>query len=284
MQLKIGVAMRCRACRRTTTDRNRTSPFAFTGNKFEFRMVGSTASIADANTVLNTIVAESLRCVRRRAGRPPTTSNTALQHIDPPHHPASTGRILFNGNGYDDTWVKEAEKRGLLNLRSTPDCIPYFTRPENVRLFTRYGVYSAAEMISRQRILLETYCNLEHIEALTMLEMVRQDILPAVIGYTDQLCGTVMKMHEIGLSPRVEKELAGKLNTLTDQLYDTAAQLEETLAAAEREADAVTRSCLYRDRILPTMDHMREVTDTLETLTAKEYWPYPSYMEMLLSV
>ena len=281
VQLKIGVHVLPRFPK-DTTDRNRTSPFAFTGNKFEFRMVGSSASIADANTVLNTIVAESLDAFAdelEAADDFNTALNTLIRRTIREH-----GRILFNGNGYDDTWVKEAEKRGLLNLRSTPDCIPYFTRPENVRLFTRYGVYSAAEMISRQRILLETYCNLEHIEALTMLEMVRQDILPAVIGYTDQLCGTVMKMHEIGLSPRVEKELAGKLNTLTDQLYDTAAQLEETLAAAEREADAVTRSCLYRDRILPTMDHMREVTDTLETLTAKEYWPYPSYMEMLLSV
>ena len=281
VQLKIGVHVLPRFPK-DTTDRNRTSPFAFTGNKFEFRMVGSSASIADANTVLNTIVAESLDAFAdelEAADDFNTALNTLIRRTIREH-----GRILFNGNGYDDTWVKEAEKRGLLNLRSTPDCIPYFTRPENVRLFTHYGVYSAAEMISRQRILLETYCNLEHIEALTMLEMVRQDILPAVIGYTDQLCGTVMKMHEIGLSPRVEKELAGKLNTLTDQLYDTAAQLEEVLAAAEREADAVTRSCLYRDHILPTMDHMREVTDTLETLTAKEYWPYPSYMEMLLSV
>ena len=281
VQLKIGVHVLPRFPK-DTTDRNRTSPFAFTGNKFEFRMVGSSASIADANTVLNTIVAESLDAFASELETAEdfnTALNALIRRTIQEH-----GRILFNGNGYDDTWVQEAARRGLLNLPTTPDCVPYFTRPENVRLFTRYGVYSAAEMLSRQRILLETYCNLQHIEALTMLEMVRQEILPAVIAYTDKLCGIIRKMQEIGLTPRVERELAGQLNSLTGRLYDTATQLEEAIAAAERENDSVSRSCLYRDRILPTMDSMRETADRLETLTGKDYWPYPGYMDMLLSV
>ncbi|MBP3389065.1 MAG: glutamine synthetase type III, partial [Clostridia bacterium] len=188
------------------------------------------------------------------------------------------------GNGYDDAWIAEAEKRGLLNLPTTPDCIPYFTRPENVKLFTRYQVYTAAEMVSRQKILLENYCNLLRIEALTMLEMARQDILPAVIAYGSKLCETAAQKQAIGMTAQTETALAGRINVLTDDLYNTTEQLEACLADSERESDFVSRSCFYRDRLIPTMEHMRACADQLETLTAKNLWPYPGYMDMLLSV
>ncbi len=281
VQLKIGVHVLPRFPK-DTTDRNRTSPFAFTGNKFEFRMVGSSASVADANTVLNTIVAEALDDFATElegAEDFHTALHALIRHTIQTH-----SRILFNGNGYDSAWVAEAEKRGLLNLPTTPDCIPYFTRPENVALFTRYRVYTAAEMVSRQKILLENYCNLIRIEILTMLEMVRQDILPAVISYADSLCEAAAKKQALGINAPTEITLATRISGLTDTLYQTADVLEETLVASDRESDFVTRSCLYRDRILPTMRQLRATADTLETLTAKDFWPYPCYMDMLLSV
>jgi len=281
VQLKVGVHVLPRFPK-DTTDRNRTSPFAFTGNKFEFRMVGSSASVADANTVLNTIVAESLDdfATELEGAEDFHTALHALIRRTIREH----SRILFNGNGYDNAWIAEAEKRGLLNLPTTPDCVPYFTSPENVKLFTRFHVYTAAEMVSRQKILLENYCNLIHIEILTMLEMVRQDILPAVISYADSLCEAASKKQALGINPPTEIALATRISGLTDTLYQTADVLEKTLITSDRESDFVTRSCLYRDRILPTMRQLRATADTLESLTAKDFWPYPCYMDMLLSV
>ncbi len=281
VQLKVGVHVLPRFPK-DTTDRNRTSPFAFTGNKFEFRMVGSSASIADANTVLNTIVAESLDefATTLEAAQ---DFNTALDELIR-HTICKHRRILFNGNGYDSSWVAEAEKRGLLNLPTTPDCVPYLTRPENVDMFTRYRVYTAAEIVSRQRILLENYSNLLHIEALTMLEMARQDILPAVIRYGKLLCEAVSEKKAIAINADTELDLVDRINTLTAKLYEGITALEKANALTEGEKDTVARACLYRDHVIPAMETLREAADKLETLTDKALWPYPCYMDLLLSV
>jgi len=281
VQLKVGVHVLPRFPK-DTTDRNRTSPFAFTGNKFEFRMVGSSASIADANTVLNTIVAESLDEFAT-ALEASADFNTALDELIR-HTICKHRRILFNGNGYDSSWIEEAEKRGLLNLPTTPDCVPYLTRPENVDMFTRYRVYTAAEIVSRQRILLENYSNLLHIEALTMLEMARQDILPAVIRFGKLLCRAASEKKALDISADTELNLARRVNDLTAKLFDGITTLENANALTETEKDTVARACLYRDRVIPAMDALRDAADKLETITEKALWPYPCYMDLLLSV
>ena len=281
VQLKVGVHVLPRFPK-DTTDRNRTSPFAFTGNKFEFRMVGSSASIADANTVLNTIVAESLDEFAT-ALEASADFNTALDELIR-HTICKHRRILFNGNGYDSSWIEEAKKRGLLNLPTTPDCVPYLTRPENVDMFTRYRVYTAAEIVSRQRILLENYSNLLHIEALTMLEMARQDILPAVIRFGKLLCRAASEKKALDISADTELDLARRVNDLTAKLFDGITTLENANALTETEKDTVARACLYRDRVIPAMDALRDAADKLETITEKALWPYPCYMDLLLSV
>ena len=281
VQLKVGVHVLPRFPK-DTTDRNRTSPFAFTGNKFEFRMVGSSASIADANTVLNTIVAESLDEFAT-ALEASADFNTALDELIR-HTICKHRRILFNGNGYDSSWIEEAKKRGLLNLPTTPDCVPYLTRPENVDMFTRYRVYTAAEIVSRQRILLENYSNLLHIEALTMLEMARQDILPAVIRFGKLLCRAASEKKALDISADTELNLARRVNDLTAKLFDGITALENANALTETEKDTVARACLYRDRVIPAMDALRDAADKLETITEKALWPYPCYMDLLLSV
>ncbi|MBQ2780087.1 MAG: glutamine synthetase III [Clostridia bacterium] len=281
VQLKVGVHVLPRFPK-DTTDRNRTSPFAFTGNKFEFRMVGSSASIADANTVLNTIVAESLDEFAT-ALEASADFNTALDELIR-HTICKHRRILFNGNGYDSSWIEEAKKRGLLNLPTTPDCVPYLTRPENVDMFTRYRVYTAAEIVSRQRILLENYSNLLHIEALTMLEMARQDILPAVIRFGKLLCRAASEKKALDISADTELNLARGVNDLTAKLFDGITTLENANALTETEKDTVARACLYRDRVIPAMDALRDAADKLETITEKALWPYPCYMDLLLSV
>ena len=281
VQLKVGVHVLPRFPK-DTTDRNRTSPFAFTGNKFEFRMVGSSASVADANTVLNTIVAESLdefATELEKADDFHTALDELIRRTICTHR-----RILFNGNGYDSSWIDEAEKRGLLNLPTTPDCVPYFTRPENVDMFTRYRVYTAAEIVSRQRILLENYCNLVHIEALTMLEMARQDILPAVIRYGKLLCQAASEKKALDICAATELELANQVNALTAKLYDGITALAQANALTETEKDTIARACLFRDHVIPAMEALRESADKLETITEKALWPYPCYMDLLLSV
>ncbi len=275
--------------RKDTTDRNRTSPFAFTGNKFEFRMVGSSQNIAMPNIVLNTAVAEEFRqfadvleaCEDGEAFDKKVAEiirNTFRDH----------SRVIFNGNGYSEEWEKEAKLRGLPNLRTSVDAFKTFNAPENIALFERHGVMSATEINSRQEILFENYSKIINIEALTMIEMVQRDIIPAVNAYTGKLAADAMsKLSVVGDSDsviRVEKQLIKKLSALNSEAYE----LTNALSAAEKTAAACKEpekmASEYLNRVIPLMAKLREKVDAMETITATEYWPFPSYGEMLFGI
>ena len=267
-----------------TTDRNRTSPFAFTGNKFEFRMLGSSASISGANVVLNTAVAESLRQyadVLEQAEDFEAALHDLIRDVIRRHK-----RIIFNGNGYDDAWVQEAERRGLLNLKTTPDCVPYYVCPKNIELFTRHRVYTETELKARYEIKLSSYCKVLHIEALTMLDMTQKDILPAVSGYARSLAEAALAKRSLSdtMDVSFETGLATKISRLTAELNGRAAALSTAVTKAEAMADSLERACFYRDAVLEEMGSLRQVADELETLCSAEYWPYPSYGDLLFSV
>ena len=267
-----------------TTDRNRTSPFAFTGNKFEFRMLGSSASISGANVVLNTAVAESLRQyadVLEQAEDFETALHDLIRDVIRRHK-----RIIFNGNGYDEAWVQEAERRGLLNLKSTPDCVPYYVCPKNIELFTRHRVYTETELKARYEIKLSSYCKVLHIEALTMLDMTQKDILPAVSGYARSLAEAALAKRSLSdtMDVSFETGLATKISRLTAELNGRAAALSTAVTKAEAMADSLERARFYRDTVLEEMGSLRQVADELETLCSAEYWPYPSYGDLLFSV
>ena len=267
-----------------TTDRNRTSPFAFTGNKFEFRMLGSSASISGANVVLNTAVAESLRQyadVLEQAEDFEAALHDLIRDVIRRHK-----RIIFNGNGYDEAWVQEAEHRGLLNLKSTPDCVPYYVCPKNIELFTRHRVYTETELKARYEIKLSSYCKVLHIEALTMLDMTQKDILPAVSGYARSLAEAALAKRSLSdtMDVSFETGLATKISRLTAELNGRAAALSTAVTKAEAMADSLERACFYRDAVLEEMGSLRQVADELETLCSAEYWPYPSYGDLLFSV
>ena len=267
-----------------TTDRNRTSPFAFTGNKFEFRMLGSSASISGANVVLNTAVAESLRQyadVLEQAEDFEAALHDLIRDVIRRHK-----RIIFNGNGYDDAWVQEAERRGLLNLKSTPDCVPYYVCPKNIALFTRHRVYTETELRARYEIKLSSYCKVLHIEALTMLDMTQKDILPAVSGYGRSLAEAALAKRSLSdtMDVSFETGLATKLSRLTAELNGRAAALSAAVSKAEALTGSLEQACFYRDTVLTEMNKLRQVADELETLCSAEYWPYPSYGDLLFSV
>ena len=267
-----------------TTDRNRTSPFAFTGNKFEFRMLGSSASISGANVVLNTAVAESLRQyadVLEQAEDFETALHDLIRDVIRRHK-----RIIFNGNGYDDAWVQEAERRGLLNLKSTPDCVPYYVCPKNIELFTRHRIYTETELKARYEIKLSSYCKVLHIEALTMLDMTQKDILPAVSGYARSLAEAALAKRSLSdtMDVSFETGLATKISRLTAELNGRAATLSAAVSRAEAMAGSLERARFYRDTVFEEMGSLRQVTDELETLCSAEYWPYPSYGDLLFSV
>ncbi|MBC5580136.1 glutamine synthetase III [Anaerofilum sp. BX8] len=269
---------------RDNTDRNRTSPFAFTGNKFEFRMVGSAQSIADCNTVLNTIVAEELSGFAdqlEEADDFEAALNDLVRRTIAAHR-----RIIFNGNNYAREWVEEARERGLLNLKTTADALPHLVSEKNIALFAKNRIFTEAELRSRYEVLLEGYCKTLHIEALTMLEMARKDILPAVLRYTQALADTALKKKQLcpALSCGVEEELAGRLSTLAGCLYDGAAGLEARLLAAKECGDSRAQADHYKETVFPSMQGLRAVADELEGLVAKEFWPYPTYGELLFSV
>ena len=267
-----------------TTDRNRTSPFAFTGNKFEFRMLGSSASISGANVVLNTAVAESLRQyadVLEQAEDFEAALHDLIQDVIRRHK-----RIIFNGNGYDDAWVQEAEHRGLLNLKTTPDCVPYYVCPKNIELFTRHRVYTATELKARYEIKLSSYCKVLHIEALTMLDMTQKDILPAVSGYARSLAEAALAKRSLSdtMDVSFETGLATKISRLTAELNGRAASLSTAVTKAEALTDSLEQARFYRDTVFEEMCSLRQVADELETLCSAEYWPYPSYGDLLFSV
>ena len=265
-----------------TTDRNRTSPFAFTGNKFEFRMLGSSASISGANVVINTAVAESLRQYADALEGSTDFENDLhelIRSVIRKHK-----RIIFSGNGYGDEWVREAEKRGLLNLPTTPDCVPHYLAMKNVELFARHRVYTEIELAARYKMKLDNYCKVLHIEALTMLDMARQDILPAVSAFAKELCDTATAKNALGVEAVYETETAAMVSKLMTAVLTEVRTLEKASDDAEELVDVLTRACAYKDNVLSAMSALRESVDELETLTARKYWPYPNYGDLLFSV
>ena len=270
---------------RDTTDRNRTSPFAFTGNKFEFRMLGSSNSIACANIMLNAAVAESLKIYADRLENVDdfeTALHDMIKKTIKDHK-----RIIFNGNGYDDAWIKEAtEERGLLNLRTTPDAMPAMIADKNVKMLTAHKIFSPAELHSRYEILLENYSKTVNIEALTMVDMARKEILPAVEGYTKSLAETLAakKAAVAGLPCKYETATITKLSELSDEIADATADLDGEIAKFQAIEDVTEAANDIRDVILGKMDALRAVCDEAETITAKEFWPLPTYSDLLFSV
>ena len=270
---------------RDTTDRNRTSPFAFTGNKFEFRMLGSSNSIACANIMLNAAVAESLKIYADRLENVDdfeTALHDMIKKTIKDHK-----RIIFNGNGYDDAWIKEAtEERGLLNLRTTPDAMPAMIADKNVKMLTAHKIFSPAELHSRYEILLENYSKTVNIEALTMVDMARKEILPAVEGYTKSLAETLAakKAAVAGLPCKYETATITKLSELSDEIADATADLDGEIAKFQAIEDVTEAANDIRDVILGKMDALRAVCDESETITAKEFWPFPTYSDLLFSV
>ena len=263
-----------------TTDRNRTSPFAFTGNKFEFRMLGSTFNIACPNIMLNTAVAEELRkfADELEAASDFDAALAALIQREIKAHQ----RIIFNGNGYGDEWPAEAEKRGLLNLKSTPDALPHYTDEKNVKLFQTHGVYTAVEMKSRQEILLEEYAKTIHIEALTAADMLGKQIIPAVIEYSGKLAKTVAAKKAIGVDAPAEAAMVKNLTEKTAALVEKCAALEAAIAGVPDGVEGAAR--YYHDAVIAAMEAARAIADELEMLVGKKYWPFPTYGDMLFYV
>ncbi len=265
-----------------TTDRNRTSPFAFTGNKFEFRMLGSTFSIAGPNIILNTIVADELRQFADElegakdfnAALHELVSRTIREHK----------RIIFNGNNYTDEWTEEAKRRGLLNLRNSAEALPHFVDEKNIAMFERNSVFTRREVESRTDIMLENYGKVLTIEALTMIEMGKKDIFPAVNAYIADLCKAIRDKKELGISCAAEEELVKKLSSSNEAMYFKAGEIEKLLVEVKGLSGSEKVAHFFADKIIPVMQEMRAYADDMEVNTAKKYWPFPTYSDILFSV
>ncbi|MBP5701013.1 MAG: glutamine synthetase type III, partial [Lachnospiraceae bacterium] len=282
--MKLGVDV-LPAFPRDNTDRNRTSPFAFTGNKFEFRSLGSSNSIACANIMLNTVVAESLKTYADRLEGAEDFEKTLHEMIKKTI--ADHKRILFNGNGYDDAWVKEAtEVRGLCNYRTTPDCMPHILDEKNVKVLTGHGVFTEKEIESRCEIMLENYCKQVRIEANTMIDMAYRQVLPAVTAYADKLSETVAAKKAVtgSLACSYETTVISRLSVLADQIYERTGEVEKAVISLANASDIIAESAAIRDDLLPKMGELRAAVDEAETLVSSKDWPYPSYGDMLFSV
>lgn len=282
-QIEIGVRVLPKFFK-DTTDRNRTSPFAFTGNKFEFRMLGSTFSIAGPNIILNTIVAEELKQfadILEKSSNFDSDLNTLIKNTIRDHK-----RIIFNGNNYTDDWVEEAEKRGLLNLKTTPDALPYFVHSKNVELFTKHHVFSESELYSRYEILMENYCKTIHIEALTMIDMVKKDIIPSILNYQGKIAQIANSKKQLNsnIQCELEEKLLYNLSRLGNYLYSKLDTLETSVLSAKNHSDLLECAKYYRETVFINMQHLRGVVDELETLVGKDYWILPTYGELLFSV
>ncbi len=265
------------------TDRNRTSPFAFTGNKFEFRMVGSTFSVAGPNFVLNTAVGEILSQFADRLEKA-TDFNKELQKVAR-ETLKEHGRIIFNGNNYSDEWVVEAEKRGLLNLRTTVDALPTFILPKNEELFSKHGIFTKAELHSRYEIILEGYCKTINIEALTMIDMVKKIVLPAVIGYQKEIADAMIAKDSCGINVETERAILENVSGLSATMYERINMLEAVVVDAVSCEDDILKLAKYsRDNIFSAMTKLRLVTDELEMTIAAKNWPLPTYEQLLYSV
>lgn len=270
--------------KRDTTDRNRTSPFAFTGNKFEFRMLGSALNIACPNLMLNTFVAEELAEFADELEKA-DDFDTAVKELIKREY-TKHKRIVFNGDNYSDEWVKEAESRGLLNLRTMPDALPYYVSEKNINLFTKNNVFSEREMRSRYEIQLEEYAKILNIEALTMIDMAKKDIAPAVTGYIRELADTANSKKALcdSIPCDFEVDLLTKLSNLLCCFGKKIEALEQALIKSKDIEDAQQLADFYKDEVFAAMQELRAVGDEMEIATSSEYWPYPSYGEMLFSV
>ena len=266
------------------TDRNRTSPFAFTGNKFEFRMPGSSVNLSDCNMILNTAMAKSLKgfADALEGAEGADFEKKAIAYIKKTL--TDHQRIIFNGNGYGEDWVQEAQRRGLSNLRDTVDCMPAYIDPKNIRLFAGHNILSETEMRARYEIHLENYCKVTAIEASTLRDMVLRGFLPAVNRYTADLTQAILHKRELVVPCRVEEDLLQKLSALTGSLYDTMAAINEAMDKAPDAEGGIDAARYYREEIVRRMEEARQSIDQLESLTAAKYWPYPTYADILFSV
>ncbi len=281
--MKVGVHVLPKF-QKDTTDRNRTSPFAFTGNKFEFRMLGSSASIAGANIVMNTAVAQVLRefaeeldgAVNFQKTLHDLIKKTIINHK----------RILFNGNGYEDAWIEEAERRGLSNFRTTPEALVHYMDEANVKLFTENKVLSESEMRARAEIYFENYCKVLNVEALTMVDMTRRSILPAASKFAGDTASNAACMMSVlpEADTSYEQEVVTQVTALTSKANRTAANLERANADAKKQPDYEKRAMLYKDCVIPLMEELRSAVDSLETLVSKDCWPFPDYGDLLFGV
>lgn len=267
-----------------TTDRNRTSPFAFTGNKFEFRSLGSALSIACPNIMLNTIVAEELKQFAKALAKSKDVAKDAIKLVK--KTVGEHKRIIFNGDGYSDAWVKEAKARGLLNLKTTVDALPHYMDPKNVKLFTEHKIYTKAEMEARYETVLEEYAKTLNIEGLTLSEMVRRDVIPAVSGYVGHLAKGVknQQLTVKGLKCKAQTALISKLSALLDQTYDQVEALDAALDAAKGKKDALAEAKAYKTKVIPAMEALRATVDTMEQDVSARFWPYPSYGDLMFKV
>ena len=267
-----------------TADRNRTSPFAFTGNKFEFRMPGSSSSVADPVIIINTIIADVLRefaDILDNSQDFNTELNKLIRDTVKKHK-----RIIFNGNNYSEEWEREAEKRGLLNIKSTVDAVSYLIHEKNVKLFERHNVFTEREIRSRQEILYENYCKIIHIEALTMLDMVKKEVAPAVVSYSNDLAELINRKKKLNFDVEIslEKNILTKISSLSSTLVSKINELENATLMADKDKTTYKTAKYYRDSVFIAMQTLRSVVDELETLVAKKYWPFPSYGDILYSV
>lgn len=268
--------------KKDSTDRNRTSPFAFTGNRFEFRMPGSSASIAGCNIMLNTAVADVLSemaDILEKADDFDATLHNLIKETYKKHK-----RIIFNGNGYDDAWVEEAEKRGLYNLKSTPDALPYSVKPENIALFERQHVLNKEEVLSRYEINMEEYTKIINIEALTMLDMAKKDILPSVSRFTKTLLETISSKKALGIDASYEEGFVQKINSKLKEAYTALEDLDSKTKSFSEIEDFEKAAFYVRDEIIPAMDALREPCDVMETLTDASEWPFPTYGKLLYGI
>ena len=280
-KMKIGIDV-IPEFKKDNSDRNRTSPFAFTGNKFEFRMLGSASSISDINVMLNTMVADVFSRYAERLEKATDIEaevNSIVKDCMNKHK-----RIIFNGDGYSREWEEEAAKRGLLNLRSTVDALPLLKTNENVALFERHGVFNRAEIDSRVDIILENYAKTIHIEALTLIEMINRDVIPAITAYTNLLCETVNNKNLIRVDSSVEYELIKRFSAANKEIFSLTAELKSAVSSAERSKDILEKATEYRNNILTLMADIRKYADSAESVMPKNYWPYPTYGDLLFKI
>ena len=281
--MKIGVSV-LPTFPKDTTDRNRTSPFAFTGNKFEFRMVGSSMSIAKANIAINTAVAESLRIFADELeGK---SDFQAALHLLIKKTISEHRRIIFNGNGYDGDWVREAEARGLLNLKTTPDALPCMMHEKNIALYERHNVFSRAELQSRLEINLENYCKLCNIEAVTLYKLAKKDMLYAATAYASELSEAALaKKAFLPEADRTyEHDTVMRLSDFSAVMHYRVTELYGALCEAEEKADTLERARFFKDKVLTKMEELREIADEMELIISRKHWPFPTYGDLLFSV